>query len=220
MVCKPGELKPIFPTVILARRLDALIPLNDRLHQIVLERERRDPAGLGASNVGGRHSAGDLHEWDYPEIRALVREFFEAGRDMTAATLPPGLDGEIRLRFHGGCWANLLRNGGYNTVHNHATAVWSGSYYVCLGEPEPGPRHNGWIEFQDPRPANIHGGKERVRPEPGLLLMFPGWLNHYVHPFRGRGERISIAFNLDVEVVPARLRAQDVAAFKQSSPVG
>lgn len=220
MVCKPGELRQVFPTVIMTRRLDALVPLNDRLRQIVLERERRDPGGMGASNVGGWHSAADLHEWDHAEIRALARAFVEAGRDMTAAALPPGLDGEIRVTFHGGCWANLLRDGGYNVIHNHPGAVWSGSYYVCLGEADPVPRHNGWIEFQDPRPGNLHGGKERIRPEPGLLLLFPGWLNHYVNPFRGRGERISIAFNLDVEVVPARLSARDVDALKQGSPVG
>ena len=36
----------------------------------------------------------------------------------------------------------------------------------------------------------------------GLLLMFPSWLNHFVNPFMGGGERISIAFNLDAEVIP------------------
>ena len=34
--------------------------------------------------------------------------------------------------------------------------------------------------------------------------MFPGWLNHFVNPFKGTGERISIAFNLDVEIDPHR----------------
>ena len=219
MVCKPGELKSIFPTVVLARRLDTIMPMNRRLHEIVLERELVDP-GIGVSNVGGWHSQGDLMNWDYPEIRALMRECFEAGRDMTQASLPPGVEGEIRLRFNGGCWANLLRDGGYNTVHNHAAAVWSGCYYVSLGDPDPQPNYNGWIEFQDPRPANIHSHKEKVRPEAGLLLLFPGWLNHYVNPFRGRGERISIAFNFDVEVVPHKMQASDLQAFRQGTPVG
>lgn len=219
MVCKPGELKSIFPTLVLVRRLDAIVPMNERLHQIVLERERVDP-GIGVSNVGGWHSQSDLMNWDYPEIRALMRECIEAGRDMTQATLPPGIDGDIRLRFHGGCWANLLRDGGYNTVHNHAAAVWSGCYYVTIGDPDPQPAYNGWIEFQDPRPANIHAHKEKVRPEAGVLLMFPAWLNHYVNPFRGRGERISIAFNFDVEVVPRQMQAGDLRAFKQGTPVG
>jgi uncharacterized protein (TIGR02466 family) len=119
---------------------------------------------------------------------------------MTASSIPPDLGGEITCRFYGGCWANVLRDGGYNKIHNHAGAVWSGSYYVGVGEPDAEPQYNGWIEFQDPRPANIHGGKERIKPEPGLLLMFPSWLNHYVNPFHGKGERISIAFNLSAHV--------------------
>ncbi len=29
-----------------------------------------------------------------------------------------------------------------------------------------------------------------------MMIMFPAWLNHFVHPFFGKGERISIAFNI------------------------
>jgi hypothetical protein len=53
----------------------------------------------------------------------------------------------------------------------------------------------------DPRPGNVHGGKEVITPEPGLLIMFPGWLQHYVNAYYGDGERISIAWNLTVEIV-------------------
>ena len=37
-----------------------------------------------------------------------------------------------------------------------------------------------------------------VCPERGLLLIWPKWLPHYVPPFEGDGERISIAGNVDV----------------------
>jgi hypothetical protein len=30
----------------------------------------------------------------------------------------------------------------------------------------------------------------------GLMVLFPGWLIHHVHPFIGKRERISIAFNI------------------------
>ena len=197
-----SEVRPCFTTPLLVRRLDRVAPANERLREIVLERERTHP-GIVASNVGSWHSTADLMDWDFPEIRALMREFLCAGHDMTVAALPPGLTGEIKVGFYGGCWANVLRDGGYNTIHNHPGAVWSGSYYVSVGVARPEPRFNGWIEFQDPRPANIHGQKERLRPEPGMLVMFPSWLNHYVNPFRGDGERISIAFNLTTQVVAA-----------------
>ena len=35
-----------------------------------------------------------------------------------------------------------------------------------------------------------------VRPEVGLMVMFPIWMNHCVYPFRGEGERRSVASNL------------------------
>ena len=203
MSCRQGELDTIFPTVLLRRRLDAVARLNGRLREIVLEREAADP-GIVASNVGGWHSKADLHEWAYPEIRQMTAAFLEAGRDLTQNMLPPGIDGEIDISFYGGCWANVVRDGGYSKIHNHPGAVWSGTYYVSIGEPDPGPDSNGCIEFQDPRPGNIHASGKLVPPEPGLLLLFPSWLNHFVNPFRGKGERISIAFNLDAEVIPRR----------------
>jgi hypothetical protein len=39
---------------------------------------------------------------------------------------------------------------------------------------------------------------ETVLPESGRLVMFPAWLLHQVRPYRGAGERISIAFNLSL----------------------
>ncbi len=205
MVCAKSEIKQLFPTVMLTRRLDHIVPLNARLREIVLERESRDTS-IGASNVGGWHSEADLHEWDYPEIKTLMSAFLKAGHDVTGTIAPPGLEGELTVNFMGGVWANMLRNGGYNKIHNHPGTLWSGCYYVSVGNPLPEPDFNGWIEFQDPRPGNIHGGKERVKPEAGMLLLFPGWLNHYVNPFLGEGERLSIAFNLDVEFVPHAVR--------------
>lgn len=48
----------------------------------------------------------------------------------------------------------------------------------------------------------ILGGKQRfsrtvtsVRPDVGDLYLFPGWLLHGAEPFRGEGERRSLAFN-------------------------
>jgi hypothetical protein len=35
-----------------------------------------------------------------------------------------------------------------------------------------------------------------IRPRPGMLVVFPGWLQHYVHPYRGTRPRIAIACNV------------------------
>ncbi len=60
-------------------------------------------------------------------------------------------------------------------------------------------RQAGYINF-------IAGGKQRFskslisfRPEVGDFYLFPGWLLHGAEPFRGRGERRSMAFNAFVK---------------------
>ena len=35
---------------------------------------------------------------------------------------------------------------------------------------------------------------------PGMMVIFPRWLYHYVNPVHGKGERISIAFNLRLQI--------------------
>ena len=47
-----------------------------------------------------------------------------------------------------------------------------------------------------PIPGDPFGEKLRFDPEVGMMLVFPSWLQHFVDPFFGENERISIAFNV------------------------
>ena len=85
--------------------------------------------------------------------------------------------------------------------------MWSGVYYVDIGTPAPAERErSGVLEFIDPRsgaemvfvPGAGFGAAKVIRPSTGELVMFPSWLNHWVHPYWGEGERISIAFNIRI----------------------
>jgi hypothetical protein len=59
------------------------------------------------------------------------------------------------------------------------------------------------LEFLDPRagveavsaPGDPYGEPFRVRPQSGLLVVFPSWLYHWVHPYAGERPRIAISFN-------------------------
>jgi uncharacterized protein (TIGR02466 family) len=85
--------------------------------------------------------------------------------------------------------------------------MWSGVYYVDRGEPDPTPTENGKLELLDPRSGinmiyfdkNVLDGRYVIEPVPGLMLLFPSWLKHMVHPYFGKGERISVAFNVSVD---------------------
>ena len=47
-------------------------------------------------------------------------------------------------------------------------------------------------------PGQPFGAQLQITPQAGTMLMFPSWLHHWVRPFQGTGERISIAFNVRV----------------------
>lgn len=122
----------------------------------------------------------------------------------------PGMaNGFAGLRIASQTWFHLTRPGGYFGYHNHPMASWSGVYCVDDGQPDPGRSNNGCLVFPHPNPAvntfidpanaelrwPFTHGNFVITPVPGKLVLFPSWLGHYVTPFHGSGERITVAFN-------------------------
>jgi uncharacterized protein (TIGR02466 family) len=100
-------------------------------------------------------------------------------------------------------WVNLLRGSGQHSAHIHPHSYISGTLYVEV------PRGSGTIQFEDPRLPMMMAAPPRlpdapgelqpfvtVQPRPGLLLLWESWLRHEVLPGTGRGERLSVSFNL------------------------
>lgn len=199
-----------FPTPILRKRFDAGT-VNEGLKRAILAREKKEE-GVTRSLIGGWHSKEDLLDWPDPEIAPIRGWIAQAVQEMTSFTMAElAKVGRVNVDLDGGAWANVVRNGSYHKIHNHPDCDWSGVYYVAIGSPDPaGPPENGMIEFLDPRmgattpslegPAALP--KLRIPPEPGLMLIFPSWLYHYVNTFHGTGERISIAFNIKLRFRP------------------
>lgn len=195
-----------FPTPLLVKRYGDS-DVNRQLVEYVAAWEAREPT-LGMSNVGGWHSPGNFLEAKEPAVVELRKRINACLRKMLALTSHRAPVGDRTLRIT--AWANVARLGAYNAIHNHTPALYSGVYYAAVGEPAPDGGRDGLIEFVDPRPGP-HGGPLPthafnapliVDPEPGMMLVFPGWLLHYVHPYRGAVPRISIAFNLRLITTP------------------
>ena len=108
------------------------------------------------------------------------------------------------LGFRMSAWATVLSGGGYATVHDHGDAHLSAVYWAAAGDPgEPG----GWLEFVDPRRSSLElpelpalQSRVRVRPKTGALVIFPGYLQHFVHPYHGQAPRVSLAANAVVSL--------------------
>jgi uncharacterized protein (TIGR02466 family) len=184
--------------------------LNAALKALILAKEK-ESSGMTRSNVGGWHSGTEFFTWDAECIRALFSRIQQLTIALTRSiTLTPEGPRKFNYRLDG--WANVNRRGSYNTVHNHPNCLWSGVYYVSPGLPDAaaGPQ-NGKLELLDPRvganlmyvKGTILESRYLIDPLPGLMVMFPSWLNHLVHPFQGEGERISVAFNIVSTEVPA-----------------
>jgi hypothetical protein len=80
------------------------------------------------------------------------------------------------------------------------------------------------LEFLDPRsgveavtaPGDPYGEPVRIRPAAGLLVIFPSWLYHWVHPYAGCTPRIAVSFNASLAVhAPVTADTADVAASNE-----
>ena len=54
----------------------------------------------------------------------------------------------------------------------------------------------------------------RPRPQAGLLVVFPSWLYHWVHPYTGQRPRVAVSFNATLGAVATDQAStgQDVTA--------
>jgi len=194
-----GDTVLAFPTPIHQARYNGVGELNAEVAKRILAL-RTKSAGVQKSNIGGWHSEATLlQDLGEPYGSQLGRMFVESVRALLG-NLFEGMEA-LPTRVNVDAWAIVNEAGHSNQPHIHAGCAWSGVYYVAV---EPG--MGGEIYFQDPRteavmcphPYNLLGTAALVAiaPSPGLMLVFPSFVYHGVHPYRGTQPRISIAFNL------------------------
>ena len=161
---------------------------------------RESTPGVQVSNRGGGwHSSTDLHRHADPSARWLA-ESLVTFCDATLAASYPGRKVQTRLTE---CWANVGGKGAWHSPHDHFPAHWSGVLYVsarhCLEGAEDD--RAGRLELLNPIPlARAFGLPVGVVYEPndGAVVLFPGALQHLVHPNPSHELRISISFNVVV----------------------
>jgi hypothetical protein len=99
-----------------------------------------------------------------------------------------------------GMWSVRLRSEGFHLNHYHPGGWISSAFYLVLPPAESMRRGGGWLKFGEPAfPTSPRLDAEYfVRPEPGLLVLFPSFLWHGTVPFAGEqeAERVTIAFDV------------------------
>lgn len=156
-------------------------------------------------SLRGGSQAPSLHRSPDP----LFQAFFAQARKVVAryiADLGPG-DDPLRSRATGdfrvaGGWSVRLRPNGFHADHVHPEGWISSAFYLDLpsGVADDA-RREGWIRFGRPGCVTLPAleAEYEVRPEPGMLVLFPSSMWHGTRPFTSDEHRMTIAF----DVVPA-----------------
>jgi len=172
-------------------------------------------AELGKLHRGVRHPleqslrGGSQTERNLPRDNPVMAAFFsmlEAPIHAYTNALRPGdLSHPVDRRNTGGfrlsgSWSVQLQPGGYHIDHVHPRGWLSSAYYVTLPDVSDADSRAGWIRFGEPgvRITGCHA-EHFVRPEPGMLVLFPSYMWHGTVPFATGGTRLTAAF----DVVPA-----------------
>lgn len=200
------EFEDHYPTTVLQRQHHGVAELNAELYALIGELELRYgqtdenavKSGLVAT-VGGYQTSVNMNFFDlkHPAVKAFrerlvmptARSYLDRVFGEHAAQLDPWPRG----------WATLLRQGDWQKPHMHPVPknVASAVYYVKLPNGMRAPE--GSIEFINPHPLSVHHGfsmTRRLDPVEGKLIIFPPYHVHFVHPFRGEGERAIISFDV------------------------
>tara|TARA_X000000368_G_scaffold412771_1_gene399693 strand:+ start:578 stop:1168 length:591 start_codon:yes stop_codon:yes gene_type:complete len=189
-----------FSTPIWASKIDDYEKVNDEMLAYILNLQEKDPTGVIKSNFKGWHSK-DFNMKDLSPIN-----FISAIKN-NLNTLLSDMDWDLNIQSVkiSSMWAIINEKGAWNQKHQHSNSDISAAYYVTAHE------GCGDIVFYDPRPARVYkqpiakspnklnGTVNAIKPEAGMLVLFPSYLDHSVNPNMSDKKRIVISFNLSLE---------------------
>ena len=143
----------------------------------------------------------DLLEMDDPAIKAIPKALAPAV-NAHLVHLGTGTD-PLRSRNTGrwkidGIWSVWLKPNGFHHDHVHPTAWLSSACYIELPDEIDAGGQEGWIKFGEPGTVTSPklAPEHAVKPEPGMLVLFPSYMWHGTIPFGGDKSRLSIALDI------------------------
>ncbi len=189
-----------FSTPVWASKIDNFKDVNLEILNYILDLQQKDPDGIIKSNFSGWHSNNfDLND-QAPKnfVKAIKKNINSVLNDMNW-----DLDKQhVKINS---MWAIINEKGAFNQRHLHSNNDLSAAYYVSASD------KCGDIVFHDPRPAPVfkrpiskspnilNATINSIKPEEGLLVLFPSYLEHSVNPNNSNSKRIVISFNINIE---------------------
>ena len=210
------KITELFATPMAEAQMPEHEPVCEALKTLFLERsasdEYRDPKRRGTQFGELFESRFDLFKWTEEPVVHLARFCHSALSSLIRKVTSYDRERLASLRFDYHAWFHVTRKGGYQTLHNHQNASWSGIFCVDPGDMVEDRPDSGLVRFHDPRfcswfysdAGNLglempwtHGGYD-VTHRPGRLVLFPSFLMHEILPYVGERPRIVVAFNCSV----------------------
>ena len=155
---------------------------------------------------GGTQTLGELFSRSTPAVTALRRAIGEKVQDYIqsmARGIPNAVTARRSAGFRfAGSWSCLLKPQGFHTNHIHPEGWISSAFYADVpAAVDNHETHEGWFKLGESdfglgpsdRPERL------VKPERGMLVLFPSYFWHGTVPFGGSDTRLTVAF----DAVPA-----------------
>ena len=146
---------------------------------------------VGQSLRHGSQTPRSLIDYSHAAIRALFEAIDAPVRRHIAAIGAPGQNYAVA-----GAWSVRLNSSGYHVNHVHPEGWLSSAFYVRMPKGLEG--QQGWLKFGEPGPPTAPplAAEHLVKPEPGLLVLFPSYMWHGTVPFSAGEKRLSCAFDI------------------------
>ncbi len=174
---------------------------NEAFAAAVLAFHTTDRRPLDQSLRGGTQTDRNL-PLEQPAVAAFMKMIDAPIRDYISR-LRDGSDHPTdRRRAAGyriaGSWSVRLSPQGFHTNHVHPKGWLSSAYYIDLPEGMGTDESRaGWLKFGEPgQPTPGCSPNHFVRPEPGMLVLFPSYMWHGTVPFTEGGHRLTAAFDV------------------------
>lgn len=189
-----------FSTPIWSSKIENYQTVNDNMLNYITDLQKKDSDGVIKSNFKGWHSKN----FDMKDVEP--KNFIEEIKT-NINTVINDMDWDLQTQEVkiSNMWAIINTKGSLNQKHHHSNSDLSAAYYVSAE------KNCGDIIFYDPRPARVYKHPiaknpnilnatiNSISPEPGMLILFPSYLEHSVNPNLSDHKRIVISFNLSLD---------------------
>ena len=189
-----------FSTPIWTTKINNFKKINENMLKYIFDLKKTDPKGVTKSNFKGWHSK------DFNLNNEDPKNFIEAVKNnINSALNDMNWDLNSQSVKINNLWAIINEQGAWNQKHHHSNSDLSAAYYVCAH------KDCGDIVFYDPRPGPVYkhpiakspnilnASVNSIKPEEGMLVLFPSYLEHSVNPNLSDKKRIVISFNIKLE---------------------